>query len=194
MLFLAAGLAAAVVTLAVVAVHVTGARDRAVRDLNAATTRNIRLASQIAATQRHSQRVTAALHKAREQVLHTQSCGGGLPGTVPHGVVVPDHGPVGTRVSIVIDCLRGFQDEITQPAWVFLIRDFGGTLGCELMAGGPSRMRLLGQGRAAGWFTVSARGGCFQSQGKTRSVVPGTYGIGVGCHACEIANFTVTRS
>ncbi|MDX6520493.1 MAG: hypothetical protein QOJ31_847 [Gaiellales bacterium] len=189
-LILGAGLAAA--TLIAVGLHLASERDNAVRALNAARTQNVRLTSQLATAERRSNQLTAALHQAQEQTQHAQSCAGGF---APHGVVVPDHGPVGTRVSLVIDCLRGFEDAITQPAYgVFLIRDFGMPGGCELIAGGPSRIRLLEHGRAAGWFTVSRHGGCFQSQGETRSVSPGTYGIGVGCHACEVATFTVTRS
>jgi hypothetical protein len=194
-LILGTGLAAAAALIAVGGLHLAGERDNAVRDLNAARTQNVRLTSQIAKAERSTHQLTVSLRKAHEQTRQAQSCVGGYPGVAPQGVVVPDHGPVGTRVSIVIDCLRGFESEITHPAYgMFLIRDFGGPGGCELIAGGPYRVRLVGHGRAAGWFTVNDQGGCFQSQGKTRSVSPGTYGIGVGCHVCEVATFTVTRS
>ena len=124
-----------------------------------------------------------------------RSCVGGYPGPGPTGVLVPDSGPVGTRVSIVIDCLSGFEDQITHPAYgAFLIRDFGKHAACELIAGGPFQIKLVGRGRAAGWFTVGSQGACFQSGGKTRLVTPGVYGVGVGCHVCELATFRVTGS
>jgi hypothetical protein len=111
-------------------------------------------------------------------------------------VVVPNHGPVGTRVTLVVDCLLTplSRTLVTEPAYgVFLIRDFGGPPGCELIAGGPFHLRLVGHGRAAGWFTVGGGGQCFQSGGKARAVTPGTYGVGVGCHSCELTTFVVTR-
>jgi hypothetical protein len=138
--------------------------------------------------------LTPDVPRAPMEVRHHQHCsrlGGG-----PAAVLIPDHGPVGTRVTISVGCLVGrFQrSEVTKPAYgVFLMRDFGGPLGCELIAGGPYRVRLVGRTRAAGWFTVGRRGGCFQSDGATRDVTPGRYVVGMGCHACVVASFRVTR-
>jgi hypothetical protein len=97
---------------------------------------------------------------------------------------------------MVVDCLiaRFDRSEVTEPGYgVFLLRDFGTPLACELIAGGPYRLKLVGRNRAAGWFTVASRGGCFQSGGATRAVTPGRYYVGLGCHACFVATFRVTR-
>jgi hypothetical protein len=137
---------------------------------------------------------TSDLPRALLEVEHEEHCsplGGG-----PVAVLTPDHGPVGTRVSMSVGCVAGrfARSEVTAPAYgVFLMRDFSGPLGCELIAGGRYRLHLVGRTRAAGWFTVGRRGGCFQSDGATRAVTPGRYVVGMGCHACVVASFRVTR-
>lgn len=126
---------------------------------------------------------------------HARRCSGDP--AQPFAEVTPKNGPVGTRVKMVVHCLIGRfeRDEVTHPAYgVFLMRDFGTPLSCELIAGGKYGLRLAGNGRAVGWFTVAPRGGCFQSGGAVRKVTPGRYVVGLGCHACVVSTFRVTTT
>jgi hypothetical protein len=73
---------------------------------------------------------------------------------------------------------------------VFLLGP-GSAEGCELIAGGPFSLRIGASGVLDVDFTVPSRGNCFQMQ-TGGWVRPGTYAIGIGCHACEVAYFRVT--
>jgi hypothetical protein len=129
-------------------------------------------------------------------------CGSGAPtpspATGPYGLpavtVSPDHGPVGTRVHVEGD---GF----TGASWrdvgatgggygVFLLTDEGD---CELLAVSDPALKISRNGHLIAEVTVPAQGECFQS-GRSQAVRPGDYRIGIGCHACEVADFRVTRS
>jgi hypothetical protein len=128
--------------------------------------------------------------------LLSQQLGGNVSPSPPTGstgfppvTVTPAHGPVGTRVSIEGD---GF----TGPDWqdpsggygVFLLRDLAD--GCELIAGNDVSVHVNGTGHLVAHVTVSSTGSCFQS-GREERVRPGTYQIGIACHACELGTFVV---
>lgn len=111
----------------------------------------------------------------------------------PHVWAVPDHGPPGTRVTIVGDCFKSRDWNFGYG--IFLIRHFFKPQECEVIAGAdPFELEVDRQGRSQGFFTVPSRGGCFQHD-YDRRVTPGVYRIGIGCHACATAAaFRVTRS
>jgi hypothetical protein len=185
----------AVVAQAVLATRASAERDRAESALAQASGRVAQLKRMNASSRRASLALMSDLGRARRAVRQRQPCArfdGG-----PEAVLLPDHGPVGTRVRMVVDCLVGRLERsaVTEPAYgVFLLRDFGTPLACELIAAGPYRLKLVDRNRAAGWFTVASRGGCFQSDGATRAVTPGSYHVGLGCHACFVATFQVTQA
>ncbi len=122
------------------------------------------------------------------------------PSTGPFGLptvtVTPDHGPVGTRVH-----LEG--DGFTDPYWQEVGRTHGGGYGvfligsapggCELIAGGDFTIRIGADGHLTAEVTVSGTGNCFQMD-RTAQVRPGRYAIGIGCHACEVAEFRITAA
>jgi streptogramin lyase len=132
-------------------------------------------------------------------VSATQTTPASTPATGPFGLpavtVAPDHGPVGTRVH-----LEG--DGFTDPYWRQVDRTHGGGYGvfligsapggCELIAGSEFTLRVEEDGHLVADFTVPGEGGCFQTD-RIEPVRPGSYAIGVGCHACEVAEFRVTE-
>jgi hypothetical protein len=111
----------------------------------------------------------------------------------PHLVLMPTEGPVGTRVVFVGDCFAGpyWAEDVLHGAYgMFLLRDLAG---CEQIVGAePFEIRRAPGGRVRGSFTVGSEGGCFQSDGPPRAVVPGAYRLGLGCHACLVATFRIT--
>jgi hypothetical protein len=112
------------------------------------------------------------------------------PGTGPVDVrVVPRHGPVGTRVRVSGRCFRRRWDA---GYGIFLLRQFTKPLECELIAGGAFRFRVNRARVGRGWFKVAHDGACFQHRYRRR-VTPGPYRVGLGCHACLVARFRVTR-
>lgn len=112
------------------------------------------------------------------------------PGIGPVGVrIVPEHGPVGTRVRISGRCFPRHWDS---GYGIFLLRQFTKPRDCEIIAGGAFRFHVDRAHVARGWFTVAPDGACFQHRYRRR-VTPGRYQLGVGCHACTVARFRVTR-
>lgn len=110
----------------------------------------------------------------------------------PHLTLVPNHGPVGTRVALVGDCFLSKRWD--SGYGLFLIRQFVEPRECELIAGGDHELKIEKTGRARGFFIVPATGSCFQHD-YGRGVTPGVYQLGVGCHACTgRATFRVTAS
>ena len=103
----------------------------------------------------------------------------------------PDHGPPGTRVTIVGECFE--ERQWNHGYGIFLIRQFSQPRECEVIGwGNPFRFRVDSRGRGRGFFTVPSSGDCFQ-QDYGRRVTPGVYAIGLGCHACGVGTFRVTR-
>jgi hypothetical protein len=186
----------ATVALAALAAHLAGQRDEAQRELAQSTRRLADLESRITDLNHSSARLKAAARAAGRDAARRQTCD--LPAvTAAHAVLVPSSGPVGTPVSIVLDCMRaGLAQAIRHPAYgLFMMRDFGSPLGCELISGSPSNFIHLAAGRrAAGRLVVAPSGGCFQSNGQSHRVTPGVYLVGVGCHVCIVGTFVVTRS
>lgn len=128
----------------------------------------------------------------RRQLRDEQSCAdqhGSYGG--PHVWAVPDHGPPGTRVTLVGDCFKS--RDWDHGYGIFLIRQFFKPRECEIIAGAdPFELEVDNQGRAQGFLTVPSRGACFQND-YGRSLTPGEYRIGIGCHACATAaTFRVT--
>lgn len=112
---------------------------------------------------------------------------------LPTVSLTPDRGPVGTVVTV-----QGYG--FTDPFWrevasneadgygVFLIGRGPG--GCELIARGAYTLDISPDGHLLAALTVPSRGSCFQ-EGRTPEVLPGTYSVGIGCHACEVGTFEV---
>jgi hypothetical protein len=112
------------------------------------------------------------------------------PGSGPVRVrIVPGHGPVGMRVRITGRCFARHWDS---GYGIFLLREFTKPRECEIIAGGAFRFRVDRDHSARGWFKVASDGACFQHRYRRR-VTPGLYELGVGCHACLVAHFRVTR-
>jgi hypothetical protein len=126
-----------------------------------------------------------AVGRALTDTTATAACS---PGTV-HVRIVPEHGPVGTRVRITGRCFPRHWDS---GYGIFLLREFTKLRECEIIAGGAFRFRVDREHVARGWFKVASDGACFQHPYR-RSVTPGLYQLGIGCHACLVARFRVTR-
>jgi hypothetical protein len=189
-------LVGAIIAMAALSAHLAGQRDEATRELARSTRRLADLDSRITDLNHSSARLLAAARAAKLDAARRQPCGRPN-GASAHAELVPASGPVGTRVTIVLDCMiDGLADSIRNPPYgLFMIRDFGSPLTCELLAASPGDfIHLVGGGRAVGRFVVARSGACFQGNGRTHRVTPGTYGIGVGCHACGVGTFVVTRS
>lgn len=111
----------------------------------------------------------------------------------PHISVDPPQGPVGTLVHVTGD---GFDEQLRDNVnsgdgyVVGLLRDFGD---CELIGGDGVSAHIDDNGHLEATIRISSEGACFQD-GKRHAVVPGVYGIIVGCHACIYGEFTVTAS
>jgi hypothetical protein len=92
-------------------------------------------------------------------------------------------------------------DGFTDPYWqavvasggggygVFLIGDGGH--GCELITRGDFSLHLANDGHLVADLIVPSEGTCFQGD-EQRELRAGTYAIGIGCHACQVAEFRVT--
>ena len=127
---------------------------------------------------------------AARPLTNTTATAACSPGTGPVGVrLVPGHGPVGTRVRITGRCFLRHWDS---GYGIFLLREFTKPRECEIIAGGAFRFHVDRARVARGWFTVAPDGACFQHRYR-RQVTPGLYQLGVGCHACAVAGFRVTR-
>lgn len=117
------------------------------------------------------------------------------PGGGPIVTVVPNHGPVGTRVEMAGYCFRGSRWQRKHPAsgyGVSLVRVIKlNGFKCELIAGGRKQIDVKRDGRMRGYFVVARDGACFQSR-RTARVTPGSYDIIIGCHACTAGSFRVT--
>jgi hypothetical protein len=133
--------------------------------------------------------------RLRESVDRRQTCASRRSGSAggPHVWLLPDHGPVGTRVRFVGDCFLNVSAQDVLGAYgIFLLHQFLRPRECEIIAA-PSRfaLRIGNRGRAGGFFTVPSRGACFQHL-YGRRVTPALYSVGIGCHACTVAAFRVT--
>jgi hypothetical protein len=131
--------------------------------------------------------VAAGIGGAERSQASTSRCQSG-----PKLKVIPSRGPVGTHFRLVGSCFpreRG----LTEPYGVFLLHDFRRPKDCELIAGDPHyRFTIERNGNARGHYIVPSHGACFQHT-YGRRVTPAVYRIGVGCHACLLTQFRVTR-
>jgi hypothetical protein len=115
----------------------------------------------------------------------------------PIVTLIPNHGPVGTRVEMVGYCFRGSKWQRKHPAsphGVSLIREvkLDGSK-CELIAGGRKQIDVKRDGRMRGYFVVAGEGDCFQSS-RSATVTPGSYKLTIGCRACFVSEFRVTTA
>jgi hypothetical protein len=115
----------------------------------------------------------------------------------PIVTLIPNHGPVGTRVEMVGYCFRGSEWQRKYPAspyGVSLIREIKlDDFKCELIAGGRKQIDVKRDGRMRGYFVVAGEGDCFQSS-RSATVTPGSYFLTIGCHTCSMGNFRVTTA
>ncbi len=128
----------------------------------------------------------------------------GCPGLAPDDpclTLTPAAGPVGTRVTIsgrITHDVAMWRDEFRDPAYFVLYADFASGSGlpkdCELLVGADhGRIAIATDGTVTGSFTVGSTGDCFQDDSGEHPVQPARYILSVGCHACGVADFTVTR-
>ena len=128
---------------------------------------------------------------APARVAEPAQAGGCGAGVLPEARLTPRSGPVGTRIRIAGRCFDpALNREI--PYGVFLLRQFMHPRECELISAGRQRFRVDEDGNGRGYLVVARRGHCFQ-QDYGRRVTPGRYSLGIGCHACQVASFRVTR-
>ena len=109
---------------------------------------------------------------------------------VPQVTLHPDHGPVGTRVTVTGS---GFTPGVVgAPVRLLLLnRTFPG--GCSLVGG--ARVIFLHvnrDGTLRGQFVITAQGPCFQQPGRHHQVSPGIYQLAIGCMSCDVHAFLVT--
>jgi hypothetical protein len=113
----------------------------------------------------------------------------------PVVTLIPNHGPVGTRVEMAGYCFRGSRWQKQHPAapygvaLVHTIRLDGSK--CELIASDREQIDVKGDGRMRGNFVVAPQGDCWRSS-RTATVTPGSYDVTIGCRACSVADFRVT--
>lgn len=140
------------------------------------------------------------LKTVQKELRQRQDCTAPYYDSWPHLTLIPNHGPVGTRVILVGDCFLGrFWHDIGGYSVSLLgelneegqVAGPGDTHSCELIAFGDDVDWRVNNGRGFGHFTVPASGGCFQSE-REAEVVPGSYDVIVGCHTCTVGRFTVT--
>ena len=110
---------------------------------------------------------------------------------VPTVSLRPRRGPVGTRIRIRGRCFDPRHD-YDSAYGILLIRQFNSPRDCELITGGRQRFDVNDNGTARGYLTVPRRGHCFQRR-YGRNVTRGRYGLAIGCHACYVGSFQVTR-
>jgi hypothetical protein len=119
------------------------------------------------------------------------------PSSTPTAKFVPDEGPAGTLVHVTGSGFNPSLANAPGPAAIglALIRDFPG--GCEVIGGvadHPLRLRVDKSGKLTGEFVISsAPSQCFQEPGQKRRVTPGEYHVSIGCLACFVGTFRVTR-
>jgi hypothetical protein len=106
--------------------------------------------------------------------------------------LVPASGPVGTRVQVTgVGFVGPWSD--TQGFGIALVRDLFRQTGCSMIAGTEHEVSIE-DGVLSGEFIVPAEGGCEQTDRTAEAIVPGVYGVIVGCKTCVVGTFRVTRS
>ena len=106
-------------------------------------------------------------------------------------VLHPTGGPVGTRVTFEGDVNPTVIALMRQHAYFNLIHELPH---CELLLELLQPTIEVGDtGHVTGSFVVGREGRCFQ-QDRTVVAVPGRYGLSIGCHACDLAEFQVTAA
>jgi hypothetical protein len=108
----------------------------------------------------------------------------------PQVTLHPDHGPVGTRVTVTGS---GFAPALAgTPVGLLLNRTFPD--GCSLVGGARVIfLHVSSDGSLHGQFVITAQGPCFQQPGRHHQVSPGTYQLAIGCMSCNVHTFVVTR-
>ncbi|MCU1380640.1 MAG: hypothetical protein JWN29_3623 [Acidimicrobiales bacterium] len=103
----------------------------------------------------------------------------------------PSSGPVGTRVSFAGDIDPSAVPQVRNPSYFTLIRELDR---CELLVALSDRnVRVDDSGHVSGSFVVGREGDCFQ-QAVTQPAAPGSYTLALGCHACFVGTFEITRA
>jgi hypothetical protein len=163
---------------------------RALKDVNEALRdRLVQMQQAIADVSTNRQDLARRYRDVRNCVSRSNPDGG------PVAALIPNHGPVGTRVEMVGHCFVGAQWQRKYPAsgyGVSVLREINlDGFDCELIAGGRKEITITRDGRMRGYFIVPDDGGCFQSK-RTALVTPGSYRLIIGCHTCAVADFRVT--
>jgi hypothetical protein len=130
----------------------------------------------------------------------SRPCPGGLAWCA---TVHPSRGPIGTLVHLRGQIDPGLGPEDTKiyihnlradPGAVFLIRDFSSRPSCEFLGGvHAARTRVSDAGVIRGSFIVGGSAACNHSTAKAPPLSPGNYHVNLGCQACSVDEFTVTR-
>jgi len=114
------------------------------------------------------------------------------PASEPVVTLDPDSGPVGTRIQV---SGSGFSSDLASQhdVIVTLNREFAG--GCGLVGGvRVKHLNIAKNGDLTAELVIKARGDCFQEPGRHHAVTPGQYEVAIGCMACNVRSFEVTRS
>jgi hypothetical protein len=118
-------------------------------------------------------------------------------GYLPSIIVTPDTAAIGSTVQVSGEHFSGrCWPYHAGPETIFL---FGpdGPPGCELVAELDGAATVARDGTVTGSFTVPARGFCrmdVHNPPRQPRLVPGRYSVSLGCTACAVGEFTVTKS
>lgn len=109
--------------------------------------------------------------------------------------LLPDRGPVGTKVEMVGFCFvdrpkRQGKRASETKAWLTRDMDVDG-FDCELIAPPPAAVRISRDGRMRGHLIVPSSGRCFK-KGTVNGLEPGRYRLAIGCRTCSVSDFQVT--
>jgi hypothetical protein len=127
---------------------------------------------------------------ARESAQQAARPSGGA-SSGPVVMLRPPSGPVGSRIRVAGS---GFSRDLADEPTVIvtLNREFHG--GCGLVGGvRVISLHISRQGMRHGQLVITARGDCFQEPGRHQAVTPGRYELAIGCMACNLRSFLVTR-
>jgi hypothetical protein len=103
----------------------------------------------------------------------------------------PDSGPIGTHVQVAGS---GFDPDLASASVVALTLNREFTDGCGLVGGVRIvYLHVTKEGRLNGQFVLTAQGDCFQEPGRHHAVAPGLYQVAIGCMACDVHAFRVTK-
>jgi hypothetical protein len=113
------------------------------------------------------------------------------PSSEPVVKLDPASGPVGTRIEVTGS---GFGSDLAGQRHIIITLNREFADGCGLVGGiRVNHLNIRKNGNLTGELVVMARGDCFQEPGRHHAVTPGQYELAIGCMACNVHSFQITR-